>query len=218
MKLTKKTGIALRTLAGIAVVALIAPVAAANIENPWLVRVRAIEVTPDESSTISVIGGSAEVDDSIAPELDISYFFSDHWAAELVLTLSPHDVSAKNTAAGDVDLGDVWLLPPCLSLQYHLLPENKIRPYVGAGVNLTLFLDEDPGPVATSIDYDDALGFVLGAGIDFDLNDQWCLNVDIKKVYLSTDATIKVPGVAGDVVADVDIDPWILGVGLGYKF
>ncbi len=204
-------------LAGIALVALIAPVAAATVENPWLVRVRAIQVTPDESSTISVIGGDAEVDESISPELDISYFLSDHWAAELVLTYSPHDVSAKNTVAGNVDLGDVKLLPPCLSLQYHLLPENNIRPYVGAGVNLTLFLDENPGD-ATSIEYDDAFGFVLGAGVDFDLNDQWCLNVDIKKVYLSTDATIKHPGVAGKLNADVDIDPWILGVGLGYKF
>ena len=116
------------------------PVWASDVEDPWLVRLRALSVNPDESATIETIGGEAEIGNQIIPELDISYFFSENIAAELILAVSPHDVSAVDTALGDVDLGRTWLLPPTLNLQYHFSPRASIRPYIGAGVNYTRFL------------------------------------------------------------------------------
>ena len=111
--------------------------------SPWQVRVRALAILPDEEASIRPVAGSVDVDEAVTPELDISYFFTDHIAAELVLLISNHDVSAKLAGVGNVDLGEVNLLPPTLLLQYHFRPEAKFRPYAGAGVNAL----ESFGPV-----------------------------------------------------------------------
>ncbi|WP_350332861.1 OmpW/AlkL family protein [Coralliovum pocilloporae] len=182
---------------------------AAEGDSPWQVRVRGIFVVPDEGAKVGTIGGGVDIDNTFVPELDITYFFTDHIAAELILATTPHDVSS--TVVGR--LGDVWLLPPTLTLQYHFLPNEKFRPYVGAGINYTIFFNEDPDGVATSIDYDDAFGWALQAGIDVDLGNNWLFNVDVKKIFLETDVTIN-----GAIQADVDIDPWIIGAGFGYRF
>ncbi|MDY6988790.1 MAG: OmpW family protein [Thermodesulfobacteriota bacterium] len=192
-------------------------------DSPWLVRVRALGVIPDDDSTdISVVGGKAEVDDAITAELDFSYFFTDNIAAELILAVTNHDVEAKGTALGDADLGDVWLLPPTLTLQYHFMPDAQFRPYVGAGINYTVFFGEDEGD-ADDIEYDDGFGFAAQAGFDWGLDDNWAINVDVKKLWLSTDVEVDAQTAAGAsaptwVETEVDIDPWIIGVGVAYKF
>jgi outer membrane protein len=126
-------------------------------------------------------------------------------------------VAAVGSPLGaNVDLGDVWLLPPTLTLQYHFNPKGQVSPYVGAGINYTIFYSEDPG-AAQDIEYDDGFGYALQAGVDIALQGDWFLNVDVKKLWLSTDATIRVNATT-TVLADVDIDPWIIGVGFGYRF
>ena len=183
----------------------------------WQFRLRAISIVPDESASIQVINGDADISSAFVPELDITYYFTENWSAELILATANHDVSAVNTTVGNIDLGDVWLLPPTLLAQYHFTG-GKFIPYVGAGVNFTLFYGEDEGPVADSIDYDSTIGFALQGGLDFMLNDKWFLNVDIKRLFLNTDVTIDATTALGATVgADVDINPWIFGIGFGIK-
>jgi outer membrane protein len=187
----------------------------------WQFRLRAITVQPDEGADIAMIGGDVDINTSIVPEFDISYFFTDHFAAELILGVTPHDVTAVGTALGDVDLGDVTLLPPTLTLQYHFAPDAQVRPYVGVGVNYTLFFNEDlpTGTALDSIDYDPSFGLALQAGVDYALNERWFLNVDVKKVWINTDVTIDGTTNLGAVVeADVDINPVIFGVGIGWRY
>jgi outer membrane protein len=111
----------------------------------------------------NALQGDADIGDQYVPEFDITYFFNDNIAAELILAVTPHDVSAVNVTVpgaltnADIDLGDVWLLPPTLTLQYHFRTGSKFKPYVGAGVNATFFFNEDEGPVADGIDYDSEL-------------------------------------------------------------
>lgn len=173
----------------------------------WQIRVRAIGVLPDEDSSLTP-PLVASVDEAWMPEIDFTYFFSDHIAAELILATTEHDVSASGT-----DLGSVWLLPPTLLLQYHLSPINNVRPYVGAGVNYTIFYGEDQ-PAGINLSYDDSFGLAVQAGVDFMLDEHWLLNVDVKKVWLSTDINLN----GGAVTGDVDIDPWIFGIGIGYRY
>lgn len=174
-------------------------------------RARVIGVLPDEDGSGSIAGGP-DIDDAVVPELDISYFFSDHIAAELIAATANHDVT-WTSAMGHTDLGDVWLLPPTLTLQYHFLPHGQFRPYVGAGLNYTIFYGEDAGAV-NDTDYKDNLGYVLQAGADWMLNEHWGVNLDIKRLWLDTDVSIN----SGAITADVDIDPWIAGAGVTYRF
>lgn len=197
-----------------------APAALAE-AGDWQFRLRAITVQPDESADIATIGGNVDIDTSLVPEFDISYFLTDNLAAELILGVTPHEVTAVGTALGDVPLGDVTLLPPTLTLQYHFNPGGQVRPYIGAGINYTVFFDEDlPASSALdSIDYDPSVGLALQAGADYALNGRWFLNVDVKKVWINTDVTIDGTTNLGAVVnADVDINPVIFGVGVGWRY
>ena len=201
-------------------------------ENPWMVRARVLGVLPAEAGALSVGGtalqGGVDIGDQYVPELDITYFFTKNIAAELILAVTPHDVKATNVTVpgaltnANIDLGDVWLLPPTLTLQYHFQNGTRFKPYVGAGVNATFFFNEDAGPVADGVDYDSSFGPALQAGFDYDLDGKeggWALNADIKKVWINTDVTVDFTTALGaSVNADVDIDPLIIGIGLGYKF
>ncbi|MDY6950396.1 MAG: OmpW family outer membrane protein [Thermodesulfobacteriota bacterium] len=218
MKGLKKAGglMAILVAVSLILVGAYAPAYAMEGDSPWLVRLRALAVVPDEESTdITQIGGEAEVDDAFTAELDISYFFTENIAAEMIFGVADHDVEAVDTAVGDVDLGDVWLLPPTLTLQYHFMPAAQFRPYVGAGINYTIFFGEDEGD-ADDIEYDDGFGFALQAGFDWGLNDKWAINVDVKKIWLETD--VAVDALNTTVETEVDLDPWFIGVGVAYKF
>ncbi|MBR9854424.1 MAG: OmpW family protein [Algicola sp.] len=191
--------------------------APADDSGKWQFRLRGIVVTPDESADIEAIGGDVDISTAVVPEFDITYFFDDNWSLELILGTTKHDVEAIGTAAGDIDLGHVWLLPPTLTAQYHFTGGDLV-PYIGAGPNLTLFYGVDEGPVADDVDYDTAVGFALQGGFDFMLNDKWFLNFDVKKLFLNTTATVNATTALGATVeADVDINPWIFGVGVGIK-
>ena len=186
--------------------------------SKWQARFRLILVAPNESATIEAIGGDVEICTAFVPELDFTYFFTENWAAELILATTNHDVKAVSTAAGDINLGDVWLLPPTLTLQYHFTG-GKLKPYLGTGINYTIFYGVDEGPVADSVDYDNSIGFALQAGLDYALGDKWFLNLDLKQIFLQTDATVNATTALGATVgADVDINPLVIGFGFGMKF
>ena len=186
--------------------------------SPWMIRARALGVVPDDSSSqITVIGGEADVDEAYTPDLDLTYFFTDNIAAELVFfAYSRHDVTAKNTAAGDIDLGSLDLLPPTLTAQYHFMPKKSFSPYVGAGLTYVLIPNQDSG-AATAVRYDDGVvGLALQAGLDYFFNEHWCLNFDVKKVWVGVD--VEVDALGTTVKTSVDVDPWLFGIGVGYRF
>ena len=187
----------------------------------WQVRLRAVGVAPDESAKIGIIGGDVAISNALIPELDFTYFFTEHFAAELILGTAKHDVQAINTLAGDVNLGSVWLLPPTLTAQYHFYTSDQkvFKPYIGAGVNYTLFYNVKSGDVA-GVDYDNALGYAAQVGFDLMLDDTFFINFDAKRLFLSTDVTVDASNLAPglSIPAEVDINPWLIGVGVGMKF
>jgi outer membrane protein len=180
-------------------------------------RLRAVLVDPTISgSTTSVIGGGTSATDSVIPEADFTYFFTPNIAVEAIAGVTRHEVAATNTALGRADLGSVWLLPPTVTAQYHFGPESAIDPYLGAGLNYTFFFNSkvpSSGPV-TSIDYGNNFGAAIQAGADFALGGGWLVNIDIKHIFLNT--KVKIDG--GAIDASVDLDPTLVGIGLGYRF
>ncbi len=203
-----------RLLTGACVFAILAAAVPAQAQmsdggDRWQVRVRAIGVIPDDDSSVN-IGGEADVGDALTPELDFTYFFTKNWAAELILATAQHQVDYT----GGVNLGDTMILPPTLTVQYHFTPDKVFSPYIGAGLNYSIFYSEDAGTGFTDLDIDGGLGYAVQAGFDYWLNDHWGLNFDAKKIWLDIDAELN----NGTIRADVDLDPWVVGGGVAYRF
>jgi outer membrane protein len=180
----------------------------------FLIRARGIAVVPDESSTVTPIGGEVKIDNAVAPELDLSYFFTENLALEVIAATTKHDARASGTSLGNLDLGEFWILPPTLLAQFHL-PLGNFKPYIGAGVNYTITYGEDAagGPV-DDLDIDNGFGWAAQIGVDYMLDEHWLINADIKKLWLNLDAKVN----NGAARADIDVDPWIFGIGVGYRF
>lgn len=193
-------------------------------QGDWLLRGRAILVAPTEHSsgiTPTFPNDEVSVSNSFAPEADISYFVTDHVAFELIAATTKHSVNGKGGLEPIGELADTWVLPPTLTLQYHFSPKAKIRPYVGAGVNYTLFYSEDASSDlenaigSTGVELDDSFGFALQAGVDFDLNQDVFLNLDVKYIDIDTEAKLTTGPLVNRV--KVSLDPVVVGIGLGIK-
>lgn len=182
-------------------------------------RTRAVYVAPAEDGTTDAVGGDVTLDDSLIPEVDLTYFVTPNIGIEAIAGITKHNANLSNAAVvGNLDLGSVTLLPPTINLQYHFNPAGKIRPYVGAGVNYTVFFNEQAGSAGavSKVDYDNGFGYSFQAGVDYALNDKMFLNLDVKKIKLDTD--VAVDTALGRVNSKVDIDPLLIGVGVGYRF
>ena len=176
-------------------------------QGDWLVRARLLQLRPSVSSTI----GTLDVSNEVTPEVDFSYFLTENIAAELILATQRHTV--KNAG---VDLGKVSHLPPTLTLQYHFMPKETFRPYVGAGLNYTRFYNTSLALGATPLTVDsNSWGGAVQAGFDVALDKKWFLNFDIKKIWIKTDVK---NGTTGAFVSQLKIDPVVGGVGVGLKF
>jgi len=184
-------------------------------KGSWLVGLKALTLSPQESSESS-IGGEAVVGLDRVPELDIRYFFTDSIAVETILGYTEHSVSADNTELGDVDLGSTKVLPPTLTLQYHFNHGQRFSPYLGAGLNYTFFYEHNPGD-ALDIEYDNGFGVAFNVGFDYALGEKNYLNLDIKKYWLSTKTTIDA-GLPEPVTASVDLNPIAISIGYGWVF
>ncbi|WP_374448585.1 OmpW family protein [Stella sp.] len=187
----------------------------AKAQSPWMIRGRALAVVPQESGKIDQVPGSdVRIDNSVVPELDITYFFTPNIAAELILGVTPHNIKGSGSLAG-IDVGKAWLLPPTLTLQYHFTDFGRFKPYVGAGINYTVFFNEKAaGGVVNKLDIEDSFGAALQVGVDYMIDDHWGVNFDVKKLFLRPD--VKLNG--GALTGKVDIDPWLIGVGVTYRF
>lgn len=173
------------------------------------VRARAIGVLPDVSSSVN-IGGTVDASNSFMPEVDLSYYFTNNISAELIAATTQHTLKHSSGSK----LGDVWALPPTLTLQYHFMPDSKFSPYAGVGLNYTFFYGEHTGASFTDLDVHNGVGYAMQAGFDYWLDANWGLNVDVKKLFLNVNATAN----NGAIRADVDVDPWIIGAGVSYRF
>ncbi len=190
---------------GLAVVALCAAATAPAAD--WLFRIGAHNVSP-KSDNHPVVN----VDSGASLTFNFTYMVNDNVGVEL-LAAAPfkHDINLN----GGGRVGDTKHLPPTLSLQYHFLPEARFRPYVGAGLNYTLFFSENTtGALAGSrLELDPSFGLAAQLGADIQLTDTWFMNVDLRWFDIDTDAQLD-----GADIGTVEIDPYAIGISFGRKF
>jgi len=175
-------------------------------ESPWLVRLRAVRLDMlNHDST----GLGLSVNNKTIPEFDVSYFFTENIATELVLTVP----QKQNVYSNGTKIGTFKHVPPTLTAQYHFTNFNGFKPYVGAGFNYTKIYDVNIASGAYRLE-NDSFGYALQVGVDIPLTPQISLNFDVKKVGLRT----KVYDSAGVSQGTLKLDPVLFGVGIGYRF
>ncbi|WP_193075524.1 OmpW family outer membrane protein [Pseudomonas sp. FME51] len=209
---------------------LAASIAQAHQAGDIIVRAGAITVDPREDSsgikhnTLGNLGGKATLDSDTQLGLNFAYMLTDQVGIELLAaTPFSHDVGLKGLGGGlDGKLGDIKHLPPTLSVVYYPLNnQSAFQPYVGAGINYTTFFDEGLSGERkqqgfSGLELDDSWGLALQVGADYMLDDRWMVNAQVR--YIDIDTTGKTSLAGERVKVDVDVDPFVYMVGLGYKF
>lgn len=189
----------------------------------FMIRARLIGVIPQNlSSSVTPVGGHVDTTSAVVPEVDFSYFFTDHIAAELIAATTNNTVTATKIPAlggSSLQAGRTWVLPPTVTVQYHFFPHSAISPYVGAGLNYTIFYDtEAPGSGSPVYHWrlENNWGEALQVGVDWNVTGNWYLNFDVKQLFINTKA--KLTTALGQVKAKTSLDPTIVGLGIGYRF
>ncbi|MBE3886975.1 outer membrane protein OmpW [Vibrio parahaemolyticus] len=204
------------------VAALVSTSVFAHKQGDFVLRVGAASVVPNDSSD-KILGSQEElkVDSNTQLGLTFGYMFTDNISLELLAaTPFSHDISTDLLGLGDI--ADTKHLPPTLMVQYYFgEPQSKFRPYVGAGLNYTIFFDEGFNNKAknvglTDLKLDDSFGLAANVGVDYMINDQWFLNASAWYANIETEATYKFGGAKQKT--DVKINPWVFMISGGYKF
>lgn len=210
------------SLAFVAILALAASLASAapapGQAGKWTARVRATYLSmADKSDAFSALGinfksDAISINSKMIPEFDFSYAFTDNITTELVLTIpQTQDV----TLAGVGKLGTFKHLPPVLTAQYHFAPGAAVQPYIGAGANFTLIYGTNLSVAGVPLALENySLGFAVQAGCDFAIGNEMYVNVDVKKAMLRSDVSVR----GGARLTTAQLDPWLLSVGLGWRF
>ena len=64
------------------------------------------------------------------------------------------------------------------------------------------------------VELENGVGYALQAGADIGIRGPWSANIDVKKVFFNTNAEIN----GGALRSSVDLDPWVISIGVGRKF
>jgi len=201
----------------------------------WIVRGGAVMVAPnDDSSNLDLAGAQlagtgVEVDDNTQLLLNVTWMANEHVGVELLAaTPFEHSVDSKGLPGlglglSDVEVGSVKHLPPTLTVLWYPMESGAaFQPFIGAGINYTIFFQEDTSGAAQAalgarnLELDDSWGLAARAGFDYMLNDCWSLHAGV--YYLGIDTKANLDTALGKVGVDVDINPWVYTVGLGYRF
>jgi outer membrane protein len=192
-------------------------------DGNWLVRLRVIDIVPNEANGETGVAGivpadSIKVDNRWGVDLDITYFFTPNIAAELVLTYpQKHDISISSGPLQG-SIGYIKQLPPTLLAQYHFTTGTPWKPYVGAGLTYFWITDNElsVGALGRVLNVTKSnWGPAVQVGVDYALNRNWYLNADVKYIWVSTKVT---DSINAGISTTLDVNPWVFGVGVGYRF
>lgn len=233
-----------KSLIAIALLSSLSFTTLANQAGDILVRGGATMVSPDSAKAGVALDNSMtplsiSVDDNTQLGLNVVYFFDSNWAVELLAaTPFTHDVilhdpqgvteSVYGANLDGATLAEVTHLPPTLSALYYFDTGSAFKPYVGAGINYTIFFDEEFAATPASVGFqnlelDSSFGLSFQVGADYELSKNWSVNVSARYIDIGSKATFDLEdpanvGLSGKGSASVDVDPMVYSIMLGYKF
>ncbi|MCG8707714.1 outer membrane protein OmpW [Brenneria sp. 4F2] len=184
-----------------------------------IVRAGTATVRPVAGSE-NVLGlGSFQVDNNTQLGLTFSYLVTDNIGVEL-LAATPFNHKVGLNGVGTI--AEVSHLPPSLMAQYYFGDKaDKLRPYLGAGLNYTLFFDEKFNERGKSKGLSDlslknSWGVAAQAGLDYNLDERWLLNMSVWWMDIDTDVKFNAAGQQQTI--STRLDPWVFMFGAGYRF
>ncbi|MDQ5908534.1 MAG: hypothetical protein QG599_625 [Pseudomonadota bacterium] len=173
-----------------------------------LFRIGAYGVFPESDSLTLAPGAVIDVDNGYSLGFNFTYMVNPNIGIEVLAALPfQHDINLSGVG----NIGDTKHLPPTVSVQYHLMPQGTVHPYVGLGLNYTTFFSESS--VLGDLKLDDSWGLAGQLGIDVDVAPNWFVNADLRYISIKSDARLN-----GVELGTVDINPWVLGLTVGTRF
>jgi outer membrane protein len=173
-------------------------------ESPWQIRLRSVHLDSVNKDTTPL---GLSINNKTFAEIDFTYFFSKNLAAELALTTH----QKQRVYANGTDIGSFKHLPPTLLMQYHFTDFEGFKPYVGGGVAYTRFSGVSLPPGVTLDSH--SWGTAFQVGVDFPIDKNWSINLDVKKTNIRTDVYAD-----GSSLGRLRVDPLLYGVGIGYRY
>lgn len=183
------------------------PAAQAQDAGEWIWRAGVHTVQP-KSDNHAVVN----VDSAAMLTFSGTYMFAPNWGAEVLAALPfSHDINLN----GGGKVAETKHLPPTVSLQYHFNPNGTVRPYVGMGLNYTVFFNEDTTGAlnGSKLELDSSFGPAAQLGLDVALSSDWFVNADVRWFDIDTKAKLN-----GAKLGTVEIDPYAFGVSIGRRF
>ena len=182
-------------------------------------------------------GSTIQVDDGSSLVLSATYMLKDHWGIEILAALPfEHDFEITGTLNGSpvvVPVGKTKHLPPTVSFQYHFAPDATFQPYVGLGVNYTLFFSESlesgiPGSTGIlDLDIKNSAGVAVQFGADWAFGENWLASIEGRWIQIESDIAFDIdlepfggPGIVRGVELPplLEINPWVFNLNVGYQF
>ncbi|MEE4186150.1 MAG: OmpW family outer membrane protein [Gammaproteobacteria bacterium] len=176
----------------------------------WTFKAGLTNVDPEQTNGDTAVG-ELVIDDDSSLSLLGSYFVADNVAIELLASLPfEHDWTVGGLVGGSVQH-----LPPTLSLQYYFNNNSPFVPYVGLGLNYTIFFSEEAfGDLAgANVDIEDSFGIAAQVGADYNFTDQLFMNLDVRYIQIESDVKVN-----GTVIGEAEINPLVVGINVGYRF
>jgi len=180
----------------------------------WRVTAGMTTVDPEQGNG-SPAGLDVEVDDDTQLTFTGAYMITPAWGIELLASLPfEHNYTVAGLATGSTKH-----LPPTLGVQYHFNSAGKLIPYVGLGVNYTIFFSQkttgalDQYLAGADLELQDSVGVAVQAGVDYMIDDNFFVNLDLRYINIEPDAELN-----GTKIGTVDINPTTVGLSLGYRF
>ncbi|MBU9817923.1 outer membrane protein OmpW [Rahnella sp. C60] len=194
-------------------------VSSAHQAGDVIFRVGTATVRPTEGSD-NVLGlGSFNINNNTQMGLTLGYMFTDNIGMELLAaTPFQHKVGLQSTGT----IAEVKQLPPSLMAQYYFGDrQDKLRPYLGVGINYTTFYDTDFNQTGrdaglSDLSVKDSWGVATQAGLDYNLDDNWLINMSVWWMDIDTEVKFKAGGEQQNI--NTRIDPWVFMFGVGYRF
>jgi outer membrane protein len=198
-------------------------------DSPWSLRAGPVGVYWDESTEakvagVAVPGAEIDAENNYSLAFDLGYDLGERWTVRFAFGVPP---TADLHTAGTLDamvppltgkLGEVKYGPAVLTAVYKFNANGRFVPYIGAGVTYVRVFSTEDGDVQ-GLDIDDAFGSALQAGFNVPLKDRWSLFLDVRKLFVDTEASGTLPALGGPPAAvSIDLDPLIVHTGIEYRF